>query len=142
LGTNAQTTIDPRQQLESIAKLTGAINHTSAAIPNGTAAPINPGDPFYFQIASGFGASVANGVVSAIDGAATSVAMNIALKSSDPKVQISSTPGVVNGVGAGQTATFDVTFVGDGRPHRFDLQFVRQGTDVVLGSIPVAIGTP
>ena len=57
-------------------------------------------------------------------------------------MHLSETPGVVNGVGTGQTATFDVTFTGDGRPHRFDLQFVRQGTDVVLGSIPVVLGTP
>jgi hypothetical protein len=49
---------------------------------------------------------------------------------------------VINGLSAGQTGTFDVTFTGDGRPHRFDLEFVRQGTDVVLGSIPVVIGTP
>ena len=50
--------------------------------------------------------------------------------------------GTLNGIGAGQTATFDVEFVGDGRPHRFDLQFVREGTNVVLGSIPVVLGTP
>ena len=30
----------------------------------------------------------------------------------------------------------------DGAPHRFDLQFVRAGTNVVLGSIPVVFGTP
>ncbi len=29
----------------------------------------------------------------------------------------------------------------DGGHNRFDLQFVRQGTDVVLGSIPVVLGT-
>jgi VCBS repeat-containing protein len=32
--------------------------------------------------------------------------------------------------------------VGEGIPHRFDLQFVREGTNVVLGSIPVVLGTP
>jgi hypothetical protein len=45
-------------------------------------------------------------------------------------------------VNAGGVASFDVVFVGEGIPHRFDLQFVREGTSVVLGSIPVVLGTP
>jgi hypothetical protein len=142
LGTNGQTNIDPRQQLSAISKLTGAVNRSTATIPNGTTVPIAPGDPYYFQIASGFGASVANGVVSAISNAVINSAMNISLHATDSKIGMSSNPTVVNNVGPGQTATFDVTFTGDGRPHRFDLQFVRQGTDVVLGSTPVVIGTP
>lgn len=142
LGTNAAATADPRQGLEAIATLTGAINQSLSTIANGTLDPIAPGDPMYFQIASGFGTSVANGIVAAIQNAVSNVAVNITLKSSDPSVLISFNPGVVNGVGAGQTATFDITFTGDGRPHRFDLQFVREGTDVVLGSIPVVLGTP
>jgi hypothetical protein len=142
LGTNGAANIDPRQDLEALATVTGATNHSLTTIPNGTLDPIAPGDPFYFQISSGFGASVANGIVTAIQSAATSVAVNLAIKASDPSVHISATPDVINGLSAGQTGTFDVTFTGDGRPHRFDLEFVRQGTDVVLGSIPVVIGTP
>jgi hypothetical protein len=142
LGTNGAATVDPRQGLESLAKLTGAINTSLTTIPNGTLDPIAPGDPFYFEISAGFGASVANGIVSAIQNGASNVDVNVAIKASDPRVLISATPGVINNLGAGETATFDVTFTGDGRPHRFDLQFVRAGTDVVLGSIPVVLGTP
>ena len=142
LGTNPQATVDPRQGLEAIARLTGAINQSTATIANGTADPIAPGDPFYFQISSGFGASVANGVINAIENAVTNVNVNITVKASDPRVHITSLPGVINNVGAGETATFDITFTGDGIPHRFDLQFVREGTNVVLGSIPVVLGTP
>lgn len=142
LGTNPGATIDPRLGLESIARMTGSINRSLTTIANGTLDPIAPGDPLYFQIASGFGTSVANGVVSAIQNAVTNTAVNIALKASDPHVHITSNPGVINGVGSGETATFNVTFTGDGRPHRFDLQFVREGTDVVLGSIPIVLGTP
>ena len=142
LGTNGAATVDPRQGLESIAKLTGAVNHSLITIPNGTPDAIAPGDPFYFQISSGFGASVANGVVNAIENGASNVAVNIAVRASDPTVHLEAAPEVINNIGAGETATFDVTFEGDGRPHRFDLQFVRAGTDVVLGSIPVVIGTP
>ncbi|NUQ64040.1 MAG: cadherin-like domain-containing protein [Pirellulales bacterium] len=142
LGTNPQPTVDPRQGLEAIAKLTGAVNRSTATIDNGTPDPIAPGDPFYFQISSGFGASVASGVVAAIQNAVTSVAVDLTIQASDPRVHIVNHTGTLSGVGAGQTATFDVEFVGDGIPHRFDLQFVRQGTNVVLGSIPVVIGTP
>ena len=142
LGTNPQANVDPRQGLEALSKLTGAVNRSTATIANGTADPIAPGDPLYFQIASGFATSVANGVVTAIQNAVTNVAVNIDIQASDPRVKIINHTGVRNGIGSGQTATFDIEFVGDGVPHRFDLQFVRAGTNVVLGSIPVVIGTP
>ena len=142
LGTNSEANFDPRQGLEALSKLTGAINNSTSTIANGTANPIAPGDPLYFQIASGFAGSVANGVVSAIENAVTNVAVNIDIQASDPRVKIINHTGVVNGVGSGQTATFDIEIIGDGIPHRFDLQFVRAGTNVVLGSIPVVIGTP
>ena len=142
LGTNAEATLDPRQGLEALSTLTGAVNHSATTIANGTADPIAPGDPLYFQISSGFAGSVADGVVNAIQNAATNVAVNITVQASDPRVKIINHTGVMNGIGSGQTATFDIEFIGDGVPHRFDLQFVRAGTNVVLGSIPVVLGTP
>jgi VCBS repeat-containing protein len=142
LGTNPGATLDPRQGLESLAKLTGAVNTTTETIANGTTDPIAPGDPFYFQISSGFGSTVANGITSAIQNAVTNVALDITVQASDPRVRIINHTGTALGVGAGQTASFDIEFVGDGKPHRFDLQFVRAGTNVVVGSIPVVIGTP
>ena len=142
LGTNPEPGFDPRQGLEAISKLTGAVNRSTTTIDNGTATPITPGAPLYFQIASGFAGSVANGVVNAIQNAATQVAVDLTLRASDPRVKIINHTGTITSVGAGQTATFDVEFVGDGVPHRFDLQFVRAGTGVVMGSIPVVLGTP
>ncbi|HBH53145.1 MAG TPA: hypothetical protein DDY91_14750 [Planctomycetaceae bacterium] len=142
LGTNPEPGFDPRQGLEAISKLTGSINRSTSTIDNGTATPITPGAPLYFQIASGFASSVANGVVNAIQNAVTQVAMDLTLRASDPRVKIINHTGTVTSVGAGQTATFDVEFVGDGIPHRFDLQIVRAGTGVVMGSIPVVLGTP
>ncbi|MDB5385061.1 MAG: repeat-associated core protein [Planctomycetaceae bacterium] len=142
LGTNAQATIDPRQDLEALSDLTGAVNRSTTTIANGTADPIAPGDPMYFQIGAGFGSTVADGVVNAIQNAVTNVAMDITVRASDPRVQIINHTGTLLGIGAGQTASFDIQFTGDGRPERFDLQFVRAGTNVVLGSIPVVLGTP
>ncbi|MDZ4782915.1 MAG: SdrD B-like domain-containing protein [Planctomycetia bacterium] len=142
LGTNAEANFDPRQGLEALSTLTGAVNHSTATIDNGTIDPIAPGDPLYFQIASGFGASVASGITNAIQNAVTNVAVNIDVQASDPRVKILNHTGVLNNLASGATATFDIEFVGDGIPHRFDLQFVRAGTNVVLGSIPVVIGTP
>jgi len=142
LGTNPLATQDPRQALESLATLTGAVNRSLVSIPNGTIDPVDPGDPFYFQITSGFGTTVADGVTSAIQNAVTNVAMDITVRASDPRVQIVNHTGTLTGVAAGQTAAFDIEFIGDGRPARFDLQFIRSGTSVVLGSIPVVLGTP
>lgn len=142
LGTNVQLNLDPRQGLSALSRLTGAINRSTTTIANGTATPIAPGDPLYFQISSGFASSVANGVVSAIQNGATTVAMDIDVIASDPRVHIVNHSGVHTNVGAGQTASFDIEFVGDGIPARFDLKFVRAGTNVVLGSIPVVMGTP
>jgi VCBS repeat-containing protein len=142
LGTNPQSTLDPRQGLEALAQLTGAVNRSTTTIANGTPDAIAPGDPLYFQISSGFGTTVADGVVNAIQNAVTNVAMNITVRASDPRVHIINHTGTLNGVAAGQTASFDIEFVGDGRPHRFDLEYVREGTNVVLGSIPVVLGTP
>lgn len=142
LGTNPLATADPRLGLESLARLTGAINQSTLTIPNGTLDPIAPGDPLYFQIGAGFGSTVADGITNAIQNAVTNVAMDITIRSSDPRVKIINHSGTILGVGAGQTAAFDIEFVGDGRPHRFDLQFVREGTNVVVGSIPVVLGTP
>lgn len=142
LGTNTEANLDPRQGLESLSTLTGAVNHTTTTIANGTANPIAPGDPLYFQISSGFAASVADGVVNAIQNAATNVAVDITVQASDPRVKIINHTGIKSSIGSGQTASFDIEFIGDGIPRRFDLQFVRAGTNVVLGSIPVVLGTP
>ena len=142
LGTNPVASTDPRLGLESLAKLTGATNQTLSTIANGTADPIAPGDPFYFQISSGFASSVSAGVTKAIQNAVTNVAVNISVQASDPRVRIINHTGTLSHIGSGQTASFDIEFVGDGVPHRFDLQFVREGTNVVLGSIPVVLGTP
>ena len=142
LGTNAESNFAPRQGLEALARLTGAVNQSTASIPNGTGTPIAPGDPLYFQISSGFGTTVADGVANAIQNAATTVALDITVRASDPRVHITNYTGTLAGISSGETATFDVEFTGDGRPHRFDLQFVRAGTNVVIGSIPVVLGTP
>ncbi|CAN5205274.1 hypothetical protein BH11PLA2_BH11PLA2_18970 [soil metagenome] len=142
LGTNADLISDPRQDLSTISNLTGAINRGTTTIANGTANPIAPGDPLYFLIQTGFSTSVVNGVTNAIQNAATSVAVNMTVRASDPRVHITNNTGTINNLGSGQTGTFNITFTGDGAPRRFDLQFVREGTDVVLGSIPVVLGTP
>ncbi|MEZ6125082.1 MAG: SdrD B-like domain-containing protein, partial [Planctomycetaceae bacterium] len=145
LGTADAASAAPRSGLEALATVTGAVNQTTTSIANGTADPIDPGDPFYFKIGSGgdpLVGNIADGIVAAIDGAVTSVSVNVTLRASDPRVHIAFSPGVIPNLSAGQRADFAVTFTGDGRPERFDLQFVREGTDVVLGSIPVVLGTP
>jgi RHS repeat-associated protein len=65
--------------------------------------------------------------------------LGLDLVASDPGVGFQNLTGTVNGVVAGETANFDVRITGDGNPHSFDLQFLRPGANVILGSIPVTI---
>ena len=44
-GLVAMALVDPRQGLEALSYLTGAVNRTTTTIANGTADPIAPGDP-------------------------------------------------------------------------------------------------
>jgi VCBS repeat-containing protein len=93
-------------------------------------------------LVSGMAGGTGKVITAAIENAVTNIAMDITVRASDPRVRIVNHTGTLAGVSAGQTANFDIEFVGDGRPHRFDLQFVRAGTNVVVGSIPVVLGTP
>ena len=65
--------------------------------------------------------------------------LELDLVASDPNVGFQNLTGVVSGAVAGETASFDVTLTSDGNPHSFDLNFVRPGANVILGSIPVTI---
>ncbi|HEY9621936.1 MAG TPA: putative Ig domain-containing protein [Crinalium sp.] len=62
----------------------------------------------------------------------------IDLVASDPNGGFQNLSGLLSG-SANQTLTFNMQFTGDGLARRFDLQFVRPGSNVVLGSIPVSI---
>ncbi len=59
--------------------------------------------------------------------------------SSDPSVGLVNLTGELRGLGGGETATFDIEITGDGTARSFDLLFVRPGTNIVLGSIPVTV---
>jgi RHS repeat-associated protein len=74
-------------------------------------------------------------------GEITAATTNIDLVASDPQVSFRNLTGTVRGVGPGQTATFNTELTGDGVAHSFDLVFVRAGSGVVLGSIPVTTNT-
>lgn len=140
LGTGSDPSFAPRNTLEGFAKLTGAVNGSTSSIDSGiTGDPIAPGDPFYFMISPGSGPNIAAGVQAAIQAAITSVNLDINVVATDLTVGFHNLTGVRTNVPAGGTAAFDVTFKGDGHNHTLALQFVRNGTDTVLGTIPVKI---
>ncbi len=143
LGTNSEDVYAPRRTLEALAKLTGAVNRSTASVPSGISGdPIATGDPFYFQI-NPFDTqnptNVADGIRTAITSGLTDPAVNVRLRITDPTVSFVSNPTLRSGVGPGEQASFTVTFTGNGSPHNFDLQFVNDATNVLLGSIPVTI---
>jgi hypothetical protein len=140
LGTGILPDQAPRSTLQALATLTGAVNHSSANIDSGIAGePIRPGDPLYFLISDSSGSTVAAGIRQAITSALTRTSFDLDLALSDPAVHFVNQTGIIPGVSSGQTAAFNVQFTGDGQPHNFDLQFVRSGTEVLFGSIPVNI---
>ncbi|MGB0766316.1 MAG: Ig-like domain-containing protein [Phycisphaeraceae bacterium] len=150
IGLGDTYAFEPRPTLEALARLTGSVNGGTSTIDSGIANDeILPGDPLYFDINPGSGSNVADGIVSAIEAAVISTAFDIEVVPSDENITISSiaisptgtAPNlhVAPGVGAGDTATFDIQLIGDGQAHSFDLHFVRAGTQVLLGSIPVTL---
>ncbi len=88
-----------------------------------------------YRTLSDYGAGVARAVKAAL----THTAFDVELTPSDPGVILSTDPEVVTNVLPDDWVNFDVTFTGDGYGHTFDLLFVRAGSNVILGSIPVVI---
>ena len=58
---------------------------------------------------------------------------------SDPNVAFANLSGVQTGIGVGATATFDVE-IGTDTASRFDITFVNETTNQILGTIPASIG--
>ncbi|MGK7905468.1 MAG: Ig-like domain-containing protein [Hormoscilla sp.] len=139
LGTGEDTSMDPRQALEAIATLTGAVNNSTDSIENGIDDdPIAPGDPLYFFIDPTSPTQLASGITTAID-TAVSLSLGIDLVVSPPTTAFANLTGVQTGVVAGEPVTFEAQFRGTQSGRRFALQFVNTGNDEVLGFIPVNI---
>lgn len=136
LGTNANA----RHALEALSKLTGAVNGSSETIDNFTNDLIDTGDPYYFQI-GGNSTTLADSIVAAIKSAILNTSHDIEVIASRDGVPFANLTGVNKNVRPGDTSYFDLSFLGDGFEHSFDIQFIKAGTGVVLGSIPVTIGT-
>ena len=68
--------------------------------------------------------------------------LQINLQTSDSTVGFENLTGIVDGVAPGETAMFDFSITQDGLARAFDVQFVREGTGNLLGSIPVRIAGP
>lgn len=137
LGTNDTA----RYALEALSLLTGAVNGSSETIDNYTSNPIDTGDPYYFHIGSN-ASSLAGSLVAAISAAILNTNHDIEVIASKDGVPFANLTGVIKNVHPGDLASFDLSFEGDGFEHSFDIQFVKAGTGVILGSIPVTIGTP
>jgi len=129
---------DPRQFLEALAKLTGAVNESPQTIDSGIPGdPIEPGDPLYFDIygqgdpAAGIGAAIRAALIN------SSFALNV--EGTEPGI-VTNLTGIQYDAISGTTATFEIQVTGDGQAHSLDLHFLNIAT--VLGSIPLTIRVP
>jgi RHS repeat-associated protein len=143
LGTNGDPNFAPRQTLEAVARLTGAVNKTAGPIDSQIPGdPIDPGDPLYFQINNNSGPSTAQGVTAAISAAVRSARRDVDAVAAPAYSGFVNLTGVVPGVAGGEHAVFNIRLTGDGVAHSFDLKFLQAGTGNQLGSIPVVIDYP
>lgn len=144
LGTEEDPEDDPREPLEALAILTGAVNNSEVSIENGIADdPIDPGDPLYFQISSDpeAGEDIAQGIATAVEAGVTSISFEIDLVPSEPEVELVNLTGSQTAA-PGETVSFEVEFTGTENGNLFDLLFAPGGTTFGLGSIPVSITNP
>ncbi|HEV7302428.1 MAG TPA: vWA domain-containing protein [Tepidisphaeraceae bacterium] len=103
----------------------------------GSAIAAGTGGEIFYNVNFGDVASVSDTITGSITSAVNDITVDVI--ASDLSVQFTNTTGVVGVIHPGDTATFDVTFTGDGQAHSFDLQFVRAGTGVQLGKLPVTV---
>ena len=118
----------PSVSLSAIALLTGATDAT--------------GNPLVFNISGGAG-PIRDAIVSAVTTAATRPRdVTLAFAGVPAGLGVSFAPQVVQGVGPGGKASFNVVFTGDGRVLNgtFKLEFVDQLSNARLASVPVKVG--
>jgi len=64
---------EPRTALEAFAEATGAVYHGAGTLENGTNAPIEPGDPLYFNRDAASGYTLGQGLLAGLSSQVTSV---------------------------------------------------------------------
>ncbi|MEZ6073141.1 MAG: putative Ig domain-containing protein [Pirellulales bacterium] len=146
---------------KALAELTGAINRTGMQLYSATdhvlanywdtsignwndqddEATVDAGEPLYFDYDPDSQVDIADAVSSAIHAAVNSALFDVEVVAANGDHTLAGfeVTSVVDNI-SDFTVTFDVTFVGDGDPHSYDMQFLREGTSIVVGNLPVQIG--
>src|SRR5262249_29632785 len=110
MGNNADAGSAPRRTFEAISRATGAVNASTDTFENNSSDPIGPGDPFYYQIATGRqvdGARIAQGITAAILQSLQNVSFDVDIVPSDPSVVLENLSGIRAALRAGDSANFD-----------------------------------
>ena len=129
-----------RHGMEAISKLTGSVNGSSESIHTGFQnQTIDEGDAYFFRMQQE-ATKVTEGLIKMVQSIMLNTSNSIEVIASKDGVPFANLTGVINNVAPGQKIDFDISFLGDGREHSFDIQFIKAGTGVVLGTIPVTIG--
>jgi hypothetical protein len=118
----------PSVSLSALALLTGATDAT--------------GNPLVFNISGGT-TPIQNAIAAAVTSAATRPRdVSLSFANLPPGLTATFTPPVVRGLGPGQTASFEVTFHGDGSvvQGNLNIDFVDVSSNAKLATIPVSAG--
>ncbi|MFO0942299.1 MAG: putative Ig domain-containing protein [Pirellulales bacterium] len=130
--------ISPGNTLAELARLTGAVNQSNVHLSNNIPGDdIAPGEPLY--VALGNNQPIVSPIADAITAALIGAGQQIDVVLTDRKGVAQLTSPNQLTLNPQNTATVDVSFHGDGQAHEFYLEFLRHGTSVVLGRIPIGI---
>lgn len=140
IGTGpTSTTGNPRTPgslLSELSRLTGALNSSTQTILNGT---IAPNEPLYVELNEADPESLKVYIQQAI-------ASTLSYAGYDVDVAIRDYSGVSTNISPSRLAinsteskTVELEFTGDGGSHEFYLEFLRHGTNIVLGRMPIGI---
>ncbi|MEQ1827232.1 MAG: putative Ig domain-containing protein, partial [Pirellula sp.] len=142
LGTSTVADFDgnrltPGSMLEELARLTGGVNSSPNPLPNNIPGdPIAPGDPFYISL---LGSDAIESTGMAIQGLLSALAfdLDVVLRNASDLASVTSATRI--NVSPSQSGFADLQITGDGGSHLFYLEFLRHGTNVVLGRMPISI---
>ncbi len=126
----------PGSLLSELARLTGALNSSGQSVINGTVAP---NDPLYVQLDQADPEKLKATILEAIDATLsyTGFDVDVLIRDNSGVSKIASPDRF--SIHTDESKTVALEWIGDGGSHEFYLEFLRHGTNIILGRLPIGI---
>ena len=133
---NAENPTTPGSLLSELARLTGTINSSNQSILNGT---VPPQAPIYVALSGDDSDRMKKDLLEAINATLDYAGYDVDVVIRDNSgVSANIAPSSFH-INSKETKSVDLELVGDGGSHEFYLEFLRHGTNIVLGRMPIGI---